>query len=539
MLRILCPLLLSTSLAAQTPFPLNTKGEVTDNSLEQLARKRGYDVVSAFDTVSKTPLLVYAQYIKGRKTGILDVYGKEVTPAVYESIAGMTPGYRHTMTQAPVHYIVHRDGRYGVISNTGKQVLPVQYPQLYFNDKDPLRYRYYDENDDRWEVTSKGEKYRLAPEKDSWETTQKPHKPEQTLSADGKTYTLVNRWTGKITTVPNKGTVVQNYGSTVVFKDAQGKAGLYELNRKTLTIPFEYDEITLLLKGNYKVKQGDRYGVIDSSGTVLLPLQQQYIDFTSGGINVYRDHKYYMYDAQCRPLSDKAFDRNTYSGIKGLILVYEGKYGLMSTSGEVLAPFEYERMDVPGDHDLPFSIILAKKDGKYAVMDFNGKFYTGFLYDRVLPESLVFSSSRSLAPVLNGYANQPNMYFYIRIGQQWGLLDKDFSTLIPPSYEYFLESYDRDVLYAKKDGKWGLINPFKDSVVVPLVYDAPFDYQNGNYVVTQNSMYGLMNSEGKFLIPLQQKSIKTEPVYKGLWKVVDYATKTSYYVDYSGRRTKP
>lgn len=532
-------LVLSSSVAARTPFPLNAKGEVTDSSLTQILHKRGYDVVSAFDTVSKVPLLVYAQYIKDNKTGILDVYGQEVTPAIYESIAGMAAGYRQTMTKAPVNYIVQRNGRYGVISHTGKPVLPIQYPQLYFNDKDPLRYRYYDENNIRWEVTVNGEKYRLAPEKDSWEATSKPPQPEQTLSADGKTYTLVNRWTGKVTKVPNKGSVVQNYGSTVVFKDAQGKAGLYELNKKAMTIPFAYDEISLLLRGCYKVKQGNQYGVLDSAGNVLLPLQQQYIDFTSGGISVYRNNKYYVYDAQCRPLSDKAFDRTTYSGSKGLILVYEGKYGLMSTTGALLAPFEYERMDVPQDHDLPFSIILAKQNGKYAVMDFNGKRYTDFLYDRVLPESSVFPSSRSLEPVLNGYANQPNMYYYVQTGQQWGLLDNAFNILIAPSYEYFLESYDRGTLYAKKNGKWGLIDPFKDSVLVPLMYDAPFEYQHGNYVVYRNSTYGLMNNEGTFLIPLQKQNIQTEPVYRGLWKVVDYATKTSYFVDYAGRSTQP
>lgn len=200
-------------------------------------------------------------------------------------------------------------------------------------------------------------------------------------------------------------------------------------------------------------------------------------------------------------------------------------------------PIEYESMEVPEDHDLKFTIIIAKKNGKYGVMDFAGKSYTDFIYDKIVPESLVFSDSRSLEPVFNGYANQPNLYYYVQKNGKWGLLDNDFKTMIAPSYEYFLESYDRTVLFARQNGKWGMIETRTQKPLIPLIYDGPLEYKAGNYQVMQGNQYGLMNREGKYLVPLQSSTIDAELIYKGLWKLSNYKERSFYFIDYSGRKS--
>lgn len=537
-LSICLYLLYAPALQAQQNFPLNQYGEVPDNSLNSLAKARGYELVSAFDTVSRQPLLIYAQYRKNGLFGILDINGKEVTAALYHTIPGLDRSSTPNLFRYPKNFIVEEKGKFGLISNTGKQLIPAKYEHLYYKSRDSLHYTIV-EGEKEWSVDAKGKKIVLPPEKDPWEQNTSSSEEEQQLSADGKTYYLKNYWTGQKTTVPNLGTVIQNYGNTVIFKNEQGKMGLYLVSNKKLGIPFEYDEIVYGLPGYYKIRKGKLQGAADSIGQIKIPLVYEHIGFTSGGVNAYAAGKYSLYNYQLHPLSDEKFDRIMYSGQKGLILQKDGKYGLMSTTGKILAGFDYEAMEVPEDHDLKYSIILARKDGKYGVMDFSGKIYTEFKYDRIIPESLVFSDSRSLEPVFNGYANQPNLFHYVQINNTWGLLDNDFQPMIEPSYDYFLESYDRSVLFAKKNGKWGMIDVKTQQPLIPFIYDSPIEYKNGNYRVKQNNQYSLLNREGKLLVSLENAGMNSEQIYKGLWKLSSYQDRVFYFIDYAGRKTKP
>lgn len=531
-------LLCAPALRAQKHFPLNSYGEVTDSSLDSLAKARGYELVSAFDTVSRQPLLIYAQYRKNGLFGILDINGKEVTAALYHTIPGLDRGITPNLFAYPKNFIVEEKGKFGLLSNTGKPLIPAIYERLYYKSRDSLHYTVM-EGGQEWSVDARGKKVTLPPEKDPWAQSTDSREENQKLSADGKTYYLKNYWTGQKTTVPNLGTVIQNYGNTVIFRNEQGKMGLYLVSKKKLGIPFDYDAIEYGLPGYYKVSQGKLQGVTDSAGQNKIPLAYEHIGFTSGGANAYAAGKYSIYNHQMQPLSDEQFDRITYSGQKGLILQKGGKYGLMSTEGKILAGFDYEAMEVPEDHDLKFSIILARKNGKYGVMDFSGHIYTEFNYDRIVPESLVFSDSRSLEPVFNGYANRPNLFYYVQVNNAWGLLDNEFQPMIEPSYEYFLESYDRSVLFAKKNGKWGMIDLKTQQPLIPLIYDSPIEYKNGNYLVKKNSQYNLLNREGQLLATLQNANMNFEQVYKGLWKLSSYQDRVYYFIDYAGRKTVP
>jgi hypothetical protein len=542
MTRFLIPLLIASAATAQNPLPVNRHGEVTDDSLGKLIKQRGYEAVSAFDTVWKKPMLVYAQYVKGGKFGILDIDGKEITPAVYDKIDGLDRSITSNLFAYPRNYVVKQDGRYGLISNTGKKLIPPTYRYLFGQSRDPLHYKVTADDGKEWFVDENGRTANIKEDDPDAERQEQiaNRKPETQLSKNGKKYHLRHSWTGMETTVPNLGEVRQNFGSTVAFKNAENKIGLYNLAKKKMVIPFEYDEIKLAYKGYYDVRLGKLHGVMDSIGQLKIPVAYEYLSVTSGGMSAYANRTYTIYSTKLEKLSDMGFERTGYMGAKGLTLVHRGKFGLMSPEGKILAPFEYDAMDTPEDHDLKFSIILAKKNGKYAVMDFNGKLYTDFIYDSIVPESLVFSDSKSLEPVFNGYANQPNMFYYVKAGDRYGLIDDEFKTLIEPVFDYFLESPDRTVLLAKKNGKWGMIDVRTQKPIIPFEYERPIEYKSGNYQVFKNGQYGLMSRDGKFLIPPgDMPPLESEKIYNGLWRLSDYAKRTSFYLDYAGRRTQP
>ena len=72
---------------AQYNFDVDHLGEITNNlEYERLMTDREYQVLSAFDTISKLPLKVYAVAGRNNKFGIIDTNGEEITPIIYDDI---------------------------------------------------------------------------------------------------------------------------------------------------------------------------------------------------------------------------------------------------------------------------------------------------------------------------------------------------------------------------------------------------------------------------------------------------------------------
>ncbi|MFZ4058940.1 MAG: WG repeat-containing protein, partial [Ferruginibacter sp.] len=130
-------LLVFTSLQAQQKFTLNKLGLITEAQWQTIKKSRQYEALSRFDTVSKKPLLVYAIYVKNNKLGIVNHLGVEVTPALYDDISGLNISYTTVMFGFHNHYPVVIDKKYGLITNTGKVILPVKYNYItYEKSKD-------------------------------------------------------------------------------------------------------------------------------------------------------------------------------------------------------------------------------------------------------------------------------------------------------------------------------------------------------------------------------------------------------------------
>lgn len=524
--------LLAVSSHAQKPFPLNGRGEVTDNSLDKIMKTRGYDVVSAFDTVWKKPVLIYAEYVKDGKFGIIDHTGKEITKPIYDEIVGLNRRITPNLFAYPAHYTVKENGKYGMITRAGKVLIPSVHKYLYYRTKDSLVE--VTEEGEEYTMNLKGKRVKAKPEYEE-QQPQYDRRPDKVLSPDGKTYKLYDAYRQKESVVPNLGEVVQNLVDAVVFKDANGKQGLYHVNQKKLVLPFEYEEIKYGFKGYFMAKKDKKWGLMDSIGQVKIPLQYEYIGLTSAGLSGYADKKYTLYSQNGEKLSDLSFDKYHYMGAKGMILSVNGKFGLMATDGRILAPFEYDDMTVPEDHDLPFSIVVTNKNGKLGAIDFNGKIWCEPKYDMILPESLLFSDSRSMTPVFNGYTNLPNRFHFVQVGKFYGTVDNEFKTIIEPTYDYFLKSPDRAVMFAQKNGKWGIIDP-QGKVIIPLEYDYKPEYKDGNYLVSKDRKTAIVNRDGKILVPFgNPRGMDSELIYKGLWKMTDYQNRTFFYLDCAGR----
>ncbi len=93
------------------------------------------------------------------------------------------------------------------------------------------------------------------------------------------------------------------------------------------------------------------------------------------------------------------------------------------------------------------------------------------------------------------------------------------------------------MLFAKKNGKWGMID-LNEKAIIPFEYDYKPEYKNGNYQLSKDRKIGLVNRDGKFLMPFGGgQDLNSELVYKGLWRMTNYQDRTFFFLDYAGRRS--
>lgn len=517
---------------AQTPLPINKKGELNEESHKALIRKNGYQALSAFDTVSKSPLLIYALYIKNNKFGILDNYGKEVTAPLYDAIDGLNSSISANLFGFSASYIVKNDKKYGLISNTGKVLLPLEYKQLYYKEKDSVFLAIKDKMEAYIDKTGKRINY-VDPDDRPRNTNYLPDY-SNTLNTQKTQYTIKNNRKKTVLHAPNLGVITQTFQDRITFKSAEGKFGVYDGAKKKLIIPLQYDGIQISYPGHFIVNSGSKYGVIDSTGAIKLPVNYEAISRFKGGTLVYQQRKFALYSSSCKAMSGFIYDSYTYLGDVAC-LQKGGKYGMLAMpSGKVILDFVYDEMRIPNAEDLKYPIVILSRGGKTGIADLKGKLLTPFVYNFLLPECRTAEDANTLGEAMLFSANQPNLYYFFQKDGKYGLLDNDYKVIVNNEYDMMIKA-SRDYVAVKKDKNWGLLNVSTRKMTTGFEYMGKPERQGRNYfLIYKKDGYGLINGNGKTIIPSTYSSrLLVSTLYNGLLDV-SAGSENTIYADYHG-----
>lgn len=154
----------------------------------------------------------------------------------------------------------------------------------------------------------------------------------------------------------------------------------------------------------------------------------------------------YSYDSECiteHPYEDEHYFKICNDDTQKTL------WGLMRDTGEILADCIYEKLFIIGNGNF-----VAEKDHKCGIIDISGHIEVPFIYDNIY--------------------NLSNKYFSAQVKGKWGLFTMENQTVIEPQYQalFFYENYG----IAKKDGKWGIIDPKNNSLTGFI-----FSYQAINF----------------------------------------------------------
>ena len=192
----------------------------------------------------------------------------------------------------------------------------------------------------------------------------------------------------------------------------------------SLVIPAIYDSVGPFFdNGLASVSQGGKFGFIDRTGKVVIPLTYDYAYIFEGG---------------------KA------------VVELNGKVGVINTEGKVIIPFKYERVDVDSKNR---HLILVKLHGKYGFVDNKGEIVIPLIYDSAISFGY---------PLIEG---EPEVEIArVKQGGKIGFIDFNGNIKAPIEYEHFSD-FVNGTLVVKKGGKFGLMDN-SGALITPIAFDS-------------------------------------------------------------------
>jgi hypothetical protein len=247
------------------------------------------------------------------------------------------------------------------------------------------------------------------------------------------------------------------------------------------------------------VTKDGKWGFIDKSGTLVIPLELDYGGAFQEGVRWIYDPYDGLYGAIDRSgeiripfeydgLADKGFQ-------EGLAWVRkEEKWGAIDKTGNVVIPFEY-------DHSTHYLHGLAPvcKDGKWGYIDKTGGMVLSLADCEFLPEGQYIDGAEWFIDGLDGLARVsirgsvgPNGYAFI---------DINGSLIIPPG-PLLVFPFVEGLSAFEQNGKWGYMDK-TGKIVIPCEYDETMFFSDGLARVLKKNKRGYIDQNGTVVFPIE------------------------------------
>lgn len=436
--------------------------------------------------------------------------------------------------ELPYKYFVMYSGeKAGVIDRNGELLIDAKYQDVFIpNQSKDVFFAYIDE--DNYKILNKdGEEILKNFEEVTYLETSEP--TELVLEKnvlrykENNMYGLIDLDGNKITEAiyEKVSSLTSKPGNICVKKD-----GLYGvLNSKgEEIIPVQYNSITgddfcteaygYALAGyivSEKTDTGVMYGYIDYNGEEVLKTSYETItrvleyDDKDDLYLIVRDHGKKGVFKNGKQIIDFNFQSINYSD-KGNIFVVEktGKYGFYTNKGdEILAP-KYTKYAIAGNY------ISVQKDGENKLFDLNGNLINTDTYLSMIE---IENSSYFIAQKENGY---------------YSVISKEFQR--DGNYTFIAYAFDDLFIFTTEDGKSGILNAWEGVKIEPT-YDSILNVQDTKVFEARNNETGDVDI-------YNSKLEKVSTINEGIVEKVDnnyvvvYSNSQMQYFDKDGKAVK-
>lgn len=205
---------------------------------------------------------------------------------------------------------------------------------------------------------------------------------------------------------------------------------------------------------------------------------------------------------------------------QNIAVAYRGnKYGLVNRNGDIVLKFKYDSIS---NFDNP-EIYKVTSNHRCGLVNFKGDFIADPVYTEIIYESpsVIYLDKDGLKGVcdINGYIIVPtvfddvqycdNNFAMVKEGNYWHLYncltdymyEQKYDEVYKISAGIQTDNFMIKGFYVMKDGKWGCVDSFGNTVI-ELKYDAldKFDI-NGRARVIHGNKFGIVDCGGRVIIP--------------------------------------
>jgi hypothetical protein len=195
-----------------------------------------------------------------------------------------------------------------------------------------------------------------------------------------------------------------------------------------------------------------------------------------------------------------------------------GKTGVINKKGEVVVPFEFQRIR-PSSPNIKrrYPWLLAAKNGLWGLIDPTGRTFEPFEWTEA-----------------DFYAQNDSLVLLSKMGHQ-RLLNRQGKTIIETHFDRWETSGGLDrkkLIYARQNGKAGLVD-FQQKVVLPFEYEHVVWVEGKVVCIINNKKYGLVSFGGRPILPAEHGYIHSKYAH-GLFGVGTLDAKKQGVVDSTG-----
>jgi hypothetical protein len=256
-----------------------------------------------------------------------------------------------------------------------------------------------------------------------------------------------------------------------------------------------FDNVGELNNGLRKVSQNDKWGFVNSSGEIIVPLKYDGIeDFDADGLaEACIDCDYFI-------ASDEyGFMKESWFG---------GKWGLVNRQGVEILPLEYGKIEKSKNGDTPI---------------FKNKYWG------------IFNSSEKklILPVEYSWIDEV-VEGIGALGVQkdslWAIYTNDYKPISSFEYQH-LDFVDGKYIRAKKNDKWGFITD-SNQIIIPFEYESALFSSQGLFPLKLNGKWGFLNDLREIVIPFVYDEVESFGDGKSLVQLGE----ESFWIDLEGNR---
>ncbi|GAA4849172.1 hypothetical protein GCM10023331_37300 [Algivirga pacifica] len=287
-------------------------------------------------------------------------------------------------------------------------------------------------------------------------------------------------------------------------------------------IRYPIDEVVSCREGVAVIRSQDKYGAVSLNGEVVLPFEYDYLgDVWQGMLNAKKGGIAGVIDLKGNTILPFQYEEVATLNHPLFRVKLGGKWGVLNKERQVLLPFVYDAI-------APFvdGIANIKKEGQWGRVNQEGTI--------VLAPTIKADSLRTF---VDGLAITVNVK---RSGQQkvLGLVKESGEVVIPPSYDHLgdllaIWGKSKERTLVRKGGRYGVMNS-QGKELIPCLYDTIAEIEQEVVIVQRQGKWGVRSIDDKELLPVKYDSIHfLEGTKKQLLEVMVRDT-ADYKVTHSG-----